>query len=258
MAQVREWHQRVTLERTLHSWERIHVPVFFIPMPSLIVANRSATSNCWQRHWLAGWNTFGLSLSGPSSQNWKYTKYTRYFRSSSSWFEYTSQSKILPSNVKTCILLWRICEVFSHQFPHFWRRICLWTATIICSYRLMLLSGRAIYIDAVEYFDVTFFWCSRLLLASSTRLSVSSLPADNHLHLSQPNTGTHPPTHWQYWQCWLRNLPRWTFVFHHFVSSISNLCLGQNRMLLEVPCSLLGSETSSGTLPVHLASCCSL
>ena len=85
--------------------------------------------------------------------------------------------------------MWRICEVFSHQFP----RICLWTATIICSYRLMLLSGRAIYIDAVEYFDVTFFWCSRLLLASSTRLSVSSFPADNHLHLSQPNTGTHPP-----------------------------------------------------------------
>ena len=180
MAQVREWHLREHYIRGSASTSL-----------SLIVANRSATSNCWQRHWLAGWSTFGLSLSGPSSQNWKYTKYTRYFRSSSSWFEYTSQSKILPSNVKTCILLWRICEVFSHQFP----RICLWTATIICSYRLMLLSGRAIYIDAVEYFDVTFFWCSRLLLASSTRLSVSSLPAENHLHLSQPNTGTpHPLT----------------------------------------------------------------
>ena len=233
MAQVREWHLREHYIR-----RSAPTSLFFIPMPSLIVANRSATSNCWQRHWLAGWSTFGLSLSGPSSQNWKYTKYTRYFRSSSSWFEYTSQSKILPSNVKTCILLWRICEVFSHQFPHFWRRICLWTARIICSYRLMLLSGQAIYIDAVEYFDVTFFWCSRLLLASSTRLSVSSFPADNYLHLSQPNTGTHPPTHWQYWQCWLRNLPRWTFVFHHFVWSISNLCLGQNRMLLEAPCSL--------------------
>ena len=133
--------------------------------------------------------------------------------------------------LQTCILLWKICMVF----PHFLRRNCQWTEKH--------------YVDWCFYRDgselrVTFFWCSTLLLASSTRLKVSSsLPTHNQNQnlLSRPNSGR--PTH---------PLTTPTIISqgrdHFCVSPFSNLCLGRN---LEAPCSPLGLETSSGKLPAQ-------